>query len=167
MRDLLIQISRKYLKEIWCLCLAGHGCVVATFCFIAHRMPPPCGRISIFFGLIEYTKAGCHQGSGANDTGTQDFVLTRDVLAGRSWEFLHGEGDVIAPAVRLDPSGAIKGVDPPNESRRDLENHMLVFFHQSGVPSTRFTEMRREAGKIIRSGGRLLPSDQPVVLHLL
>jgi hypothetical protein len=163
MGDLLNQLYKNYGLRA----LLGLAAVVATIWFLAHRMAPPCERISIFFGLIEYTKAGCDQASGADGTEVQGFRLTRDLLTGRSWEFRHGEGDVISPSVRLDPSGAIQGVHHPNESRWGLENGTLVFFHESGVPSTRFTEMRREAGKIILSGPLLLPSDQPVVLHVL
>lgn len=94
--------------------------------------------------------------------------LTRQFLISRSWEFLHDKGDVISPQVRLDKSGKIQGVNHPNESSWRLEDGTLVFYHQSGVPSTRFSKMRRDAGKVILSGPLLLPGGhQPVVIHVL
>lgn len=93
--------------------------------------------------------------------------LTRDFLTSHTWEFLHGEGDIISPQVRLDPSGMIEGVDHPNETRWGLEEGTLVFYHLDGQPSTRFTEMHREGGKVVLSGRLLLAGDEPVVIHVL
>ena len=92
-------------------------------------------------------------------------VLTREFLTTSDWTFLHGQGDIISPNVRLDPSGRIVGIDHPNEARWGLEDNILVFYHQDGQPSTRFTEMSREGGKITLSG-RLLLTDE-TVYHVL
>lgn len=93
--------------------------------------------------------------------------LTHEFLISVYWEFRHGEGDVISPRVRLHPNGTIIGVDHPNESTWRLEDGTLVFYHESGVPSTRFTSIQREDGKIILSGRLLLPGHEPVVIHVL
>lgn len=93
--------------------------------------------------------------------------LTREFLISRSWEFRHGEGGVISHRVRIDPNGTIIGIGHPNESTWGLEDGTLVFYHISGVPSTRFTSIRREQGKIILSGPLLLPGLKPVVIHVL
>jgi len=92
-------------------------------------------------------------------------VLTREFLTTTEWTFLHREGDVISPNVRLDASGRIEGIDHPNETRWGLEDNMLVFYNQEGQPSTRFTEIAREEGKIVLTG-RLLLTDE-VVFHVL
>lgn len=94
-------------------------------------------------------------------------ALTREFLVGRYWEFRHGEGDVISPRVQLHSDGTIIGIDHPNESIWRLEGGMLVFYHASGVPSTRFTSVRHEHGKTIVSGRLLLPGHKPVVIHVL
>ena len=93
--------------------------------------------------------------------------LTRELFIGRNWEFRHGEGDVISPNVRLNSDGTIVGVDHPNESSWALEDGILVFYHVSGVPSTRFTTVRHDHGKIILTGPLLLPGHEPVVIHVL
>ena len=95
----------------------------------------------------------------------QRLVLTREFLTTTDWTFLHGEGDVISPIVRLDASGRIEGIDHPNEARWGLEDRILVFYHQDGQPSTRFTETALEEGKITLSG-RLLLGDG-IVYHVL
>lgn len=107
------------------------------------------------------------QTDAAGGTGQEDRrpVLTREFLTTTEWTFLHREGDVISPNVRLDASGRIEGIDHPNETRWGLEDNMLVFYNQDGQPSTRFTEMAREEGKITLSG-RLLLTDE-VVFHVL
>lgn len=92
-------------------------------------------------------------------------VLTPEFLTTTEWTFLHREGDIISPNVRLDASGRIEGIDHPNEARWGLEDNMLVFYHQDGQPSTRFTEMSREEGRLTLSG-RLLLTDE-VVIHVL
>jgi hypothetical protein len=46
------------------------------------------------------------------------------------------------------------------------ESHAGLLSSEWG-PIHPFTEMRREAGKIVLSGRLLLPSDQPDVLHVL
>lgn len=92
-------------------------------------------------------------------------VLTREFLTTREWTFLHAEGDVISPIVRLDASGRILGIDHENEARWDLEDNILVFYHEEGQPSTRFTETARKEGKVTLSG-RLLLTDE-IVYHVL
>ena len=94
-------------------------------------------------------------------------VLSSEFWASRYWEFRHGEGDVISPRVKLHSNGTIVGIDHPNESTWGLEDDMLVFYHASGVPSTRFTSVRHEHGKTIVSGHLLLPGHKPVVIHVL
>jgi hypothetical protein len=93
--------------------------------------------------------------------------LTRKFWVSRYWEFRHGEGDVISLRVKLHPNGTIIGIDHPNESTWGLEDGTLVFYHASGVPSTRFTSVRHEHGKIIVSGHLLLPGHKPDVIHVL
>lgn len=93
--------------------------------------------------------------------------LTREFWVSRYWEFRHGEGDVISLRVKLHPNGTIIGIDHPNESTWGLEDGTLVFYHASGVPSTRFTSVRHEHGKIIVSGHLLLPRHKPDVIHVL
>lgn len=93
--------------------------------------------------------------------------LTREFLTSRSWQFLHSEGDIISPQVNLDPSGTILGVNHPNESRWELKDGMLTFYHLDGQPTTNFTEKRHEAGKVVLSGQLLLSSQQDVVIHVL
>jgi hypothetical protein len=93
--------------------------------------------------------------------------LTREFWVSRYWEFRHGEGDVISLRVKLHPNGMIIGIDHPNESTWGLEDGTLVFYHASGVPSTRFTSVRHEHGKIIVSGHLLLPGHKPDVIHVL
>ena len=94
-------------------------------------------------------------------------ALTREFWISRYWEFRHDEGDVISPRVRLHPDGAITGIDHPNESTWGLEHGTLVFYHASGVPSTRFDSVRHEQGKITVSGRLLLPGHKPFVIHVL
>lgn len=48
-----------------------------------------------------------------------------------------------------------------------MEGGKLVFYHVSGVPATRFYEMRYEDGKIVLSGRLLLPGHQAIVIHVL
>ncbi|MCK5721767.1 MAG: hypothetical protein KAI84_04465 [Gammaproteobacteria bacterium] len=93
--------------------------------------------------------------------------LTRAFWVSRYWKFRHGEGDVISLRVKLHPNGTIIGIDHPNESSWGLEDGTLVFYHASGVPSTRFTSVRYEHGKIIVSGHLLLPGHKPDVIHVL
>lgn len=97
----------------------------------------------------------------------QQVSLTRDFLTSRGWTFLHGEGDVIASDVSLDPSGRINGIGHPNESRWGIEDGTLVFFHEDGRPSTRFTEVFREAGKVVLRGRLLLTEGDEEVVHVL
>lgn len=92
-------------------------------------------------------------------------VLTPEILTTTEWTFLHREGDIISPNVRLDASGRIEGIDHPNETRWGLEDNVLVFYDQYGRPSTRFTEVTREEGRLTLSG-RLLLTDE-VVIHVL
>jgi hypothetical protein len=104
-------------------------------------------------------------------TGVIDFNKVRETepqfWVSRYWEFRHGEGDVISLRVKLHPNGTIIGIDHPNESTWGLEDGTLVFYHASGVPSTRFTSVRHEHGKIIVSGHLLLPGHKPDVIHVL
>ena len=97
----------------------------------------------------------------------KEVVLSREFLTSHSWTFLHGQGDVISPRVRLDPSGEILGVGHPNETRWGLEGGVLVFYHKDGRPSTRFTNMQRQDGKIVLSGRLLLTPPDEVVIHVL
>jgi hypothetical protein len=94
-------------------------------------------------------------------------VLTRDYLVGHTWTFSHGEGDVISPQVRLDPSGEIEGIDHPNEAYWGLEDGILVLFHVNGEPSTRFDEMLWENGRAVLKGQLLLSPPGDVVVHVL
>lgn len=100
-------------------------------------------------------------------TPGKQILLTPEFLTSRSFEFLHAQGDVISPQVELAPSGEIRGIDHPNETRWGLEGSTLVFYHESGEPSTRFTEMQREDGKVVLSGRLLLTPPQEVVIHVL
>lgn len=94
--------------------------------------------------------------------------LSEDVLTRSTWTFLHREGDVIALNVRLDPSGAILGVDHPNESRWEFEGgRQLVFFHRDGYPTTKFTEVKLVDNRWELSGRLLVPGHLPVVWHVL
>ena len=135
MWDLLNQLY----KNFGLRALFGIAAVFMTIWLVAHTMASPCEKISIFFGLIEYKKAGCKETAEAAVPNAPGTPLTREFLTNRSWEFLHDEGDVISPRIRLNPSGTIQGVDHPNESRWNLDDNTLVFYHQSGMPSTRFT----------------------------
>ncbi len=100
-------------------------------------------------------------------TSASTEMLTSEFWASRYWEFRHGEGDVISPRVKLHSNGTIVGIDHPNESTWGLEDDTLVFYHVSGVPSTRFTSVRQEYGKTIASGHLLLPGHKSVVIHVL
>jgi hypothetical protein len=93
--------------------------------------------------------------------------LSPEILTGRRWMFLHGAGDVIAAEVRLDPTGGIEGIDHPNERRWTIEEGALVFLHESGEPSTRFTEARVENGRMVLTGRLLLAPPGETVIHVL
>jgi hypothetical protein len=94
-------------------------------------------------------------------------AVTREYVTQRAWIFMHEEGDVIAPRVRLLPSGEIEGIDHPNETRWALEDGVLVFFHESGEPSTRFERMQWENGRAILKGRLILAPPEEVVVHVL
>jgi hypothetical protein len=99
--------------------------------------------------------------------GDETQVLTRDYLVGHTWTFSHEEGDVISPQVRLDASGAIEGIDHPNETRWGLEDGILLFFHANGKPSTRFNEVLWDDGRAVLKGRLLISPPEDVVVHVL
>lgn len=81
-------------------------------------------------------------------------TTSREFLMAKVWQFSHGDGSVIAEEVRLRPNGRIDMGEyyHPNESRWGLEGASLVFYHESGEPSCRFTSVDIEHGKTVLSG---------------
>ncbi len=88
----------------------------------------------------------------------------RTQILSKAWQFSHGEGDVIAEHIRLLPDGTIEGYYHPNESRWDFEGDIVVFYHESGEPSCRFTAIHSEGGRLIMSGPLLF---DPETIHVL
>lgn len=94
-------------------------------------------------------------------------AVSAEFLTSRAWLFMHAEGDVIAPEVHLESSGRIAGVGHPNETRWRLEDGTLLFLHENGEPSTRFTEATVEDGHMIFVGRLLLAPPGETVVHAL
>ena len=88
----------------------------------------------------------------------------RAQVVSKVWQFSHGDGSVIAERIRLLSDGKIEGYYHPNESRWDLEDDIVVFYHESGEPSCRFTSLHTEHGKTVLSGPLLF---DPQVIHVL
>ncbi|MBI4776311.1 MAG: hypothetical protein HY788_19380 [Deltaproteobacteria bacterium] len=80
------------------------------------------------------------------------------------WQFGRGDGSIIADRIRLLPDGRIEGYSHPNESRWGYEGDTVVFYHQSGSPTCRFTSAGQEAGGIVLRGS-FLPD--PGITHVL
>lgn len=91
--------------------------------------------------------------------------LSQARLVERPWRFSNEAGELIAEPVELAPDGRVHGVDHPNEAFWRLEDGVLVFVHEQGMPSTRFTEVEERDGRLLLRG-RLLLEDEPV-MHVL
>lgn len=89
---------------------------------------------------------------------------SEQVLKEKVWQFSHGDGSVIAERIRLLPDQRIEGYYHPNESRWGIEEGILVFYHESGEPSCRFTAASTEDGRTVLSGPLLFDPD---VTHVL
>lgn len=89
-----------------------------------------------------------------NETTIDKLTISREFLMGKVWQFSHGGGSVIAEEVRLLPDGRIDMGEyyHPNESRWGLDDNTLVFYHEGGEPSCRFTSVGIEHGKTVLSG---------------
>ena len=80
------------------------------------------------------------------------------------WQFGRGDGSIISSRVRLRPDGRIEGYSHPNESRWGFQNGTVIFYHQSGQPSCRFSETRQMDGRLVLSGPFL---SRPDITHVL
>lgn len=91
---------------------------------------------------------------------------TTDELMSKVWQFSHGDGSVIADRIRLLDGGKIdmREYYHPNESRWDIEDNHLVFYHENGEPTCRFASFEIEEGKIVLRGPLLF---NPDVIHVL
>lgn len=106
-------------------------------------------------GVFEPTKNGESTHSVEKvKTTTDKLTISREFLMGKVWQFSHGSGSVIAEEVQLLPDGRIDMGEyyHPNESRWGLEGDSLVFYHESGEPSCRFTSVGIEHEKTVLSG---------------
>lgn len=98
---------------------------------------------------------------------TNDHPSEKDLRAqmvSKVWQFSHGDGSLIAERIRFLSNGKIAGYYHPNESRWDLEDAIVVFYHENGEPSCRFTSLRTENGKMVLSGPLLF---DPQTIHVL
>ncbi|MGZ4524856.1 MAG: beta-L-arabinofuranosidase domain-containing protein [Mycobacterium sp.] len=77
---------------------------------------------------------------------------------GRSKEFGNSDGTILAQRIRLLPDGTIDGYQHPNEHSWTLQDGYLVFIHQDGHVTTRFTWYALENGRAVLRG----PSGQYV-----
>lgn len=106
-------------------------------------------------GVFEPTKneERTHSVEGVKTT-IDKLTISREFLMGKAWQFSHGGGSVIAEEVRLLPDGRIDMGEyyHPNESRWGLDDNTLVFYHEGGEPSCRFTSVGIEHGKTVLSG---------------
>jgi len=87
---------------------------------------------------------------------TQSEKVSMSDIVGKSWRFGRTDGSTIATSIQLLPNGKIDGYYHPNESRWALVNGMVVFYHESGVPSCKFYTVQRRNGKFVMSGKVLI-----------
>jgi hypothetical protein len=99
-------------------------------------------------------------------SGTADLwslPLAGKELTSSEWQLGRGDGSVIG-ILRLLPDGSIGGYTHPNESRWQVQDGAIVFYHQDGRESTRFDAFRKDQGLWVISGPFLL---QGGVAHIL
>jgi hypothetical protein len=89
-------------------------------------------------------------------------------IVGKTWQLwrkdLTGTTTILKPLIRLLPGGEFDQTTHPNESRWAIEHDILVFYAADGTPSTRFTSLRMQNGRVERSGTFLL---DPSITHYL
>jgi hypothetical protein len=148
--------------------LLGVAFVFIAIWFSAHIIAPPCEKISIFFGLIEYKKAGCKKNDDPlkNTIHPSESYPSIQSLTNKVWQFSGGSDGsmIIAERIRLLPGGGIDGYYHQNEARWGVEHGILVFYTEWGEPSCRFTSVHRKDGRIILSGKFLL---EPGLIEVL
>jgi DUF1680 family protein len=80
-------------------------------------------------------------------------------IVGKTWQFWREDASraatILRPTIRLLPGGGFDRATHPNESRWGLEGETLVFYDANGVPSTRFTSIRMQNGRVQRRGSFL------------
>lgn len=68
------------------------------------------------------------------------------------WQFSREDGHIIAEEILLLSDGTIGGYSHPNEARWGFEGDTVVFYAQDGTPTTRFTWLSMESGRMILRG---------------
>ncbi|PIE65781.1 MAG: hypothetical protein CSA26_02385 [Desulfobacterales bacterium] len=85
----------------------------------------------------------------------------------KQWQFGNVEKKkVYGHNLQLIPGGKIRGYSHPNEHHWGIEDGAVVFYHSSGKPSCRFSEITKKDGKVVMSGSFLL-NDTKGVSHFL
>lgn len=104
-------------------------------------------RIALFFALVL---------SMVSSVSFGDCILSTEEITKTAWHFDRGDGSTVARRIKLLPGGQIDGHSHPNQSRWGVEGKMIVFYDESGKPSTLFNTFKREDGRWIISGPFLL-----------
>ena len=79
-------------------------------------------------------------------------------IVNKTWQFRRQDGTILLPAVRLRDGGGFDVPTHPNEHRWAMEGETLVFYAASGAPSTRFTSIRMQNGRVEWRGAFLFDS---------
>jgi DUF1680 family protein len=90
--------------------------------------------------------------------GTMPWIPTR------RWQLARSDGTVLTGPLTLLSGGTIQGSTHPNESRWGFEGTDLTFYGGDGRPTTRFSTVSDQAGRI-RLEGIFLPD--PTITHVL
>jgi hypothetical protein len=112
---------------------------------------------SLIFAFVQYR--------GAPESSSTGEDLHAKMVS-KTWQFSHGDGDVIAERIRLTADGRMEGYYHQNEARWDIEGDQVVFYQESGEPSCRLSIVSAEDERTILRGALLFDPSQRTV-HVL